>query len=59
MICHTSPTTDPLVQAVLDAKPQTVEWLCAVLDLIHDGDQPLEWIQEMLDWQQNQTQEGD
>lgn len=56
MICPIA-TTDPLIQDVLDAEPQTALWLNAVLTLIHDGDHPLSLVRDLLDWQQQRAQE--
>ncbi len=56
MICQIAPPTRPcigcLVKTLLEAKPNSDEWRDAVEKLIQSG-QPLWWIRQLLDWQEN------
>ncbi len=56
MICQIAQPTWPclgcLVKVLLEAEPDSDEHRDAVEKLIQSG-QPLSWIRELLDWQEN------
>ncbi len=58
MICQiaqpTRPCIDCLVEALLEAEPESDEWRDALEQLIMAKDgPPLSWIRDLLDWQEN------